>query len=200
MSRLTPALPRLGLLAVLSLCALPVLGQELRPVDRPRIEMFDALLGRALAGAFAGASAEEAGVLAEALRGAPGAVDPEGDWACRVIKLGGLLPVSVYPPFRCRIAGAGQGAWRIEKLTGSQRLEGVIRLEEGGAVYLGTGFVDGGPAQPYEAFPADEQVAVEPGQTYPQVGLFEQAGEGQARLWLPQPMFESDFDLLWLTR
>lgn len=200
MSRLTPALPRLSFLAVLSLYALPLSAQELRPVDRPRIEMFDALLGRALAQAFAGASAEEAGVLAEALRGAPGAVDPEGEWSCLTIKLGGLLPVTVYPPFRCRITGAGEAAWRIEKLTGSQRLEGVIRLEEGGAVYLGTGFVEGGPAQPYEAFPPDEQIAVEPGQTYPQVGLFEQAGEGQARLWLPQPMFESDFDLLWLTR
>jgi hypothetical protein len=188
-------------LAVLvALLGLPLSAQELRPVDVPRIQMFEEILGRALADGFAGASPEEAALLAAALRGNPGVPDPAGDWSCRTIKLGGLLPISVYAPFRCRIVETGPGAWRIEKQTGSQRLEGSIHLREDGAIYLGTGFVDGGPAQGYGAFPPDEQVAVEPGQTYPQVGFFEQAGPGQARLFLPQPMFESEFDILWLTR
>jgi hypothetical protein len=191
---------RLGLTLLVALLGLPLSAQDLRPVDRPRIERFEEILGGAMLQALAGATPEEAMVLAAALRGEPGQPDPVGDWSCRVIKLGGLLPISVYPPFRCRITETGPDRWRIEKLTGSQRLEGVMAVREGGVLYLGTGYVDGGPAQGYEAFPPDEQVAVEPGQTYPQVGFFEQAGPGQARLLLPQPMFESDFDILWLTR
>jgi hypothetical protein len=191
---------RMGLVVLVALLGLPLSAQELRPVDRPRIEQFDAILGGALRQALAGATPEEVMVLSGALRGEPGEPDPAGDWSCRTIKLGGLLPISVYPPFRCRITETAPNRWRIEKLTGSQRLDGTLSVQEGGVLYLGTGFVDGGPAQPYEAFPPDSQVAVEPGQTYPQVGLFEQAGPGQARLLLPQPMFESDFDILWLSR
>jgi hypothetical protein len=46
----------------------------------------------------------------------------------------------------------------------------------------------------------DDQTPQEPGQTHAQVGIFEQAGPNQARLLLPAPLLESDFDILWLTR
>ena len=188
------------LLAALLLAAAPLPAQEVRLVDLPRLERFDATLGRALAGAFASGAPEDVRLLAQALSGTPGPLAPEGDWSCRTLKLGGLLPLTAYPPFRCRIAPAGEGAWTLEKLTGSQRLQGTIRVQDGPALYLGTGYVDGGPAQPYDAFPPDEQLAIDPGQTIPQVGLFEQAGPDQARLLLPQPLLESELDILWLTR
>lgn len=187
------------LLLALALLAAPATAQEVRPADRPRLEAFDATLGHALLTAFAGASPGDAALLARALAGQPGELRPEGDWSCRTLKLGGLLPLVVYEPFRCRIARTAPGVFAIEKLTGSQRLRGTIFDREGRALYLGVGFVDGGPAASYDQLPP-EQVAVEPGQTHPQVGAFEQAGPNQARLLLPEPFFESRFDILWLTR
>ena len=191
-------MPRLLLLAALLLAA-PLCAQEVRPADAPRLEAFNAALGRALAQALAGGAPEDVALLTAALAGEPGAPDPAGDWSCRTLKLGGLLPLVAYAPFRCRIEETAPGAWTLEKLSGSQRLRGTIRLEDGRALYTGVGFVEGGPAAAYEDLPED-QAPVERGQTHAQVGLFEQAGPDQARLLLPRPLLESDFDILWLTR
>jgi hypothetical protein len=171
-----------------------------RPADLPRLESADAALGRALAGALAEGAPADVAVLAEAMRGAPGPLDPAGDWSCRVLKLGGLLPLTVYAPFRCRIAAEGEGLWRLDKITGSQRLSGTIAAADGPALYTGVGFVEGGPATDYAGLPADDQEPVEPGQTHAQVGFFEQPSPRSARLMLPSPILESHFDILWLTR
>ncbi len=54
---------------------------------------------------------------------------PNGDYRCRVIKVGakseGLLNFIAYPAFRCRIE-PGQRLQRFTKLTGSQRQVGLI--------------------------------------------------------------------------
>ncbi len=57
-------------------------------------------------------SAEDLAVLKAALAGDPlsfSGVDPVGNWNCRVIKLGGLLPLTVYPQFRCTISEDSKG-------------------------------------------------------------------------------------------
>ncbi|EPX87510.1 hypothetical protein ruthe_00581 [Rubellimicrobium thermophilum DSM 16684] len=184
--------------------AAPVLShgalQGIRPADRGRLDSADAALGRALAGALAEGAPGDVALLVEAMRGAPGPLDPAGDWSCRVLKLGGLLPLTVYAPFRCRIAPAGEGVWHLEKLSGSQRLSGTIAAADGPALYTGVGFVEGGPATDYAGLPPDDQEPVEPGQTHAQVGFFEQVSPRSARLLLPSPILESRFDILWLTR
>ena len=189
------------LLAAL-LLALPVTApaQEIRPADRPRLDAFEATLGRTLAGALAGGASQDVDLLTAAMAGAPEPLDPAGDWSCRTFKLGGLRPLIAYGPFRCRITEIGPGTWQIEKTTGSQRLLGTISDQQGGGLYTGVGFVDGGPAVTYEDLPPHDQTPVEPGQTHAQVGLFQQAGPDQARLLLPQPILESELDILWLTR
>lgn len=188
-----------ALALALALLAAPAAAQALRPSDQARLDDFDATVAFALLGAFAEGPPGDVAVLASALRGQPTVADPAGDWSCRTLKLGGLLPLTAYPAFRCRVTEVSPGTWHLEKLTGSQRLDGTIRAEEGRNLYTGVGFVDGGPAGTYADMPeADE--AVEPGQTFPQVGLFEIAAPDQARLFLPRPFFESALDILWLYR
>jgi hypothetical protein len=186
--------------ALACLWALPAFAEPpIRPPDAARLGGFDASLGAALRSALAEGAAEDVRTLAAALAGTPGDFAPEGAWSCRTIKLGGDPALAVYGNFRCRIEAA-EGGWRIVKETGSQRLEGMIRRENGRWLYLGVGFVDGGPAADYAGLPAKDQMPVEPGQTVAQVGVFEMMGPRRARLLLPTPILESGFDILYLTR
>ena len=190
---------RLALL--LAALALPLEAQTVRPADRERLENFDALFGRALRDALEGGdNMADREVLIEALASPPVPLDPAGDWQCRTVKMGGILPLTVYGFFRCRITAEGPGVWRLEKLTGSQFTAGLIYDLGDEALYLGTGYVSGGPAMAYADLPPDDQTPVEPGQTTADVGFFEQTGPWTARLLLPDPVLESDFDLLILER
>jgi hypothetical protein len=186
--------------ALACLAALPALAEPaIRPPDEARLDGFDAALGAALRSALADGAPEDVRTLAAVLAGAPGEVAPEGAWSCRTIKLGGAPALTVYGAFRCRIEAAG-GGWRIVKETGSQRLDGRILRAEDQWIYLGVGFVDGGPATDYAGLPPLDQSPAEPGQTVAQVGVFEQVGATRARLLLPSPLLESGFDILSLTR
>ncbi|NAZ35960.1 DUF4893 domain-containing protein [Rubellimicrobium sp. CFH 75288] len=186
--------------------ALPLAAQPhppgLRPADTERWEAFDAHLGRALRQALAAGDPADIAVLTDALAGTPDLIRPEGEWSCRTIKMGGLVPLTVYGAFRCRVTADGPDRWRIEKLTGSQRLVGHLLAGDGGlsAAYLGVGFVAGGPAMPYAKLPPADQTPQEPGQTIAQVGLWEQPSPDRARLLMPAPLLESEFDLLVLSR
>ena len=136
-------------LAAGSAAAQPVL----RPDDEARLAAYDETVGIALMEALHGGSDADIRAVTTALRGAPGPLDPEGEWACRTIKIGKLLPVVAYSPFRCRITRISPGLWRFEKLSGSQRTAGTIWDAGGAAYYAGVGYVnDDGPI-PYEAFP-----------------------------------------------
>ena len=189
---------RAALLALL--IAMPAAAQSVRPADRDRLEGFDALFGRAIREALAEGAPADQDVLVRALQGQAGPLDPVGDWSCRTIKMARTLPLVIYAPFRCRINVVEPGVWRLEKLTGSQFTAGLIYDLGAEALYLGTGYVAGGPAMRYADLPPDDQTPVEPGQTTADIGLFEQTGPGSARLMLPDPILESDFDLLVLTR
>ena len=183
------------------LVAAPVLADgTVRPADRARLAEVDATFGRAVKQALMEGAPGDVSLLVEALRGAPALLDPEGDWNCRILKLGGQLALNIYADFRCRITATGSMVWQIEKLSGSQRFIGEIRLTGSELQYLGVGFVDGGPAVTYAGLPPDDQTAVWPGQTHAQVGFFEQAGDDRARLILPSPLLESDLNIVYFTR
>lgn len=171
----------------------------IRQPDEARLAGFDVALGAALRYALADGAPDDVRTLAAALAGVPGEFAPEGAWSCRTIKLGGAPALTVYGNFRCRIEAA-DGGWRIVKETGSQRLDGAILRDDDQWIYLGVGFVDGGPATDYAGLPATDQTPVEPGQTVAQVGIFEMTGPARARLLLPSPILESGFDILSLTR
>lgn len=93
------ALALLAVLAATPAAAQPVdLTDQIRPDDRARMELLDATTGRALTGALAAGDATDIGVLITGLRGTPlPAADAApllaGDWSCRMLKLGGGLPL-----------------------------------------------------------------------------------------------------------
>ena len=180
--------------------ALPAAAQDVRPADMERLAYLTEHFGTAMRQAMRGGSAEDVEALRAALSGRErGDIDPAGDWDCRTIKIGGIVPLAVYRPFRCRITADGPGAWRIEKLTGSQRLSGRIEATQGGTVYTGVGFVGDAPATDYAGLPP-MQDPVEPGQTHAQVGLLEMVAPDRGRILLPAPILESRFNVLELTR
>lgn len=190
-----------AVLAAALVAAVPA-GAEtpMRPPDMGRILAIDESFGIAMREALATGSAKDAAILALALSGRPGEIAPEGEWACRTIKLGGQPALTVYGNFRCRITPEEDGGWRIVKETGSQLFDGMFWPEDAGAVFLGVAYVAGGPATDYAGLPPMDQTPVEPGQTVAQVGVFEQMGPDRARLLLPAPILESLFDIIYFTR
>ena len=174
----------------------------LRPDDAVRLDQFDAHFGLATRQALAEGTPADVATLTAALQGRARGINPAGDWLCRTIKMGGGVPLVVYRNFQCRITENGDGSFTLEKLTGSQRMRGTFAAtEEGRLVYAGVGYVGDAPAVDYADFP-DETASgwVDPGQTVPQVGVFEITETDAARLMLPDPILESDFDLLVLSR
>jgi hypothetical protein len=121
---------------------------------------------------------------------AVGGAVPNGDYRCRVIKLGarspGLLPFVSYPAFNCRIAQSGR-LKALTKRSGSQRQVGYIfphdQLRQ---VFLGTLVLgDEQRAIPYGA-DSDRDLA----------GYAERIGPNRWRLLLPSPRFESLIDIV----
>ena len=115
---------------------------------------------------------------------------PNGDYRCRLIKLGvksqGLLDYVSYPAFDCRITQAGQ-VQDFAKLTGSQRQIGSIfpgdPLRQ---VFLGTLVL------------ADENRAMRYGRDTERdvAGYVENIGPNRWRLIMPRPHFESVMDVM----
>lgn len=194
----------LGLLALgLSACALPppaVIDHPDRSwrmvatsSDEARLRdwrsTFVDALGRARA---AGHSAEIAaeGPLLEPDAALGGGPIPDGNYRCRVIKLGaksaGMLDYVSYPAFTCRIWHE-QGGQRFSKLTGSQRPVGFILAGDAmRQVFLGTLVL------------GDEQSALQYGRDEERnvAGFVERIGENRWRLLMPKPHFESRTDVL----
>ena len=177
---------------------------EIRDDDRARLDAFDASVGPALLAVLAEGSDEDVALLTDVLSGAalePAEIHPEGEWACRTIKLGGVAgPMTAYQPFRCRIMAMGEGTWRFEKLTGSQLTTGTLFERSGEVVvYAGTGYVTDEAPVAYDELPEPIDPQATP-QRVLMVGVFEQVGDGAARLMLPEPLLESEFHILVLSR
>ncbi|MDO5704636.1 MAG: DUF4893 domain-containing protein, partial [Paracoccus sp. (in: a-proteobacteria)] len=189
------SLTRFALLAML--LAGPVAAQDalpdgtpLRAQDAERLNNLDATAGQALRQAMAGGDPADLRVLTEVMQG--NAMPPElalaslpGEWNCRMIKLGGNLPIVVYQPFRCRAGADGS----FEKLTGSQRTTGQATLWAGLPVYVGTAFVQDSTPPRYADLPEGEPA--DPGVMSPDVGVIEMTGAHSGRILFPAPYVES---------
>ncbi len=115
---------------------------------------------------------------------------PNGDYRCRVIKLGaksqGLLDFVAYPGFACRISQQGPRQM-LTKLTGSQRQVGLIFPSDAvRQVFLGTLVL------------GDETRALQYGRDRERnvAGFIERIGPARWRMLMPRPHFESQMDVL----
>jgi hypothetical protein len=134
----------------------------------------------------AGASIATEGVLLMPDAALDGAAPPDGDYNCRVVKLGaksasGLEFVS-YPGFHCRIANG-----RFTKLDGSQRPSGHLYPFDGGRqLFMGAmSLGDETGALAYGRDPDRDMV-----------GVVERIGPRRWRLVLPYPRWESLLDVV----
>jgi len=115
---------------------------------------------------------------------------PNGMYRCRVIKLGakdpGNLDYVSYAGFSCRVRAERQ-LQRLAKLSGSQRYVGLIFPGDAiRNVFLGTLVL------------GDERRALQYGQDDQRdvAGYVERIGPNRWRLLMPQPHFESKFDVM----
>ena len=161
--------------------------------DRQRLRDWRSAFVEALAKAHAGgngAAIAAEGVLLDPDAAIDGAPIPNGDYRCRVIKLGakqpGLLDYVAYPAFNCRIRQERhlQG---FAKMSGSQRPVGVIFPGDAiRQVFLGTLVLgDESRAMQYGRDP-DRDLA----------GFVERIGPARWRMVLPRPAFESTLDVI----
>lgn len=166
-------------------CA-PSITAALSEFDTDRMADFYGARSQGLAEALVAPSPEERALVSDLFAAGDGFIDaiPDGDYRCRTIKLGGLLPLVAYGFFDCRISDGGT---RIDKLTGSQRFSGSLTTTETTVFYQGA--LHYGDEQPidYGADPERDQV-----------GCLYQVGEagGRYRLELPRPQFESTHDVI----
>ena len=163
------------------------------PSDAKRLREWRDHFTRALRQARAaghGAAIDSAGpLLVPDAAALPGQL-PNGDYRCRIVKLGarspGLLEYIAYPDFQCRVVQDGPVQY-FSKLGGSQRPMGrIYRGDRLRSVFLGT-LVLGDESRPmrYGSDP-DRSLA----------GWVEQVGPQRWRILLPAPRFESLTDVI----
>lgn len=171
----------------------PVQGwQEVAtPEDRVRLRDWRKAFAQALEQAKAAnhaAEIESEGVLLSPDAAVGGPI-PNGDYKCRVIKVGaksqGLLDYVSYPAFRCRVDGGA--TQHFIKLTGSQRHVGrIYPADDLRQIFLGT-LVLGDETQAYQyGRDPDRDLA----------GWVERIGDRRWRLVLPYPHYESLVDVI----
>ena len=160
--------------------------------DRERLREWRTAFTRAIEQARAGGNAadvEREGVLLEPDAALAGPI-PNGDFRCRVIKLGaksdGMLNYVAYPEFRCRVSQQGP-IQHFDKLSGSQRPHGTIYpADQLRQVMLGT-MVLGDETRAYQyGRDADRDMAA----------WVEKIGDNRWRLVMPYPRYESTLDVM----
>ena len=163
------------------------------PADRARLHDWRPAFVEALAKARAAGHASEIaaeGALLDPDSGIVGVPISNGDYRCRVIKLGakqaGMLDFVAYPAFDCHIRQEG-GLQGFAKMGGSQRPVGVIFPGDSmRQVFLGTLVLgDETRAMQYGGDP-DRDVAA----------FLEKIGPDRWRMVLPRPAFESTLDVI----
>lgn len=170
-----------------------VLPKIITPADTERLAQFDSVKATTLAEARAKGAPADVKILDAALAGVPlkteDGFDASGTWHCRKLKLGGGLPLVVYPPFKCVVSDDSSG-WFLRKVTGSQRTQGRFYTESATRmIYLGAAHIWDEPPGNYGDNAEQDQVAVA-----------ERLGENRLVLQFPKPLLESDFDLLVMER
>lgn len=161
------------------------------PEDRVRLRDWRTAFTRALEQARAanhGAEIAGEGVLLEPDAAVGGPI-PNGDYRCRVIKVGaksqGMLEYIAYPAFRCRLdQGKPQ---HFTKLSGSQRHVGrIYPADQLRQVFLGT-LVLGDETHAYQ-YGNDRERDM--------AGWVERIGDNRWRVVLPNPHHESLLDVI----
>ena len=115
---------------------------------------------------------------------------PEGNYTCRVIKLGAngaaMSDFTAYPAFSCKVDEEGDVA-SFKKMSGSQRPTGLIFADGNSrSVFLGTMML-GDERRPVDyGADADRDMA----------GQIERVGDKRWRIILPYPKFESVVDVI----
>lgn len=167
-------------------CAVPD-PTAISPFDADRMNGLENARTRGLAEALLSESAADRELVSHLFAPgiAPQAPLPDGDYRCRTIKLGGLLPLTAYSFFDCRISGSGT---KIEKLTGSQRFSGeLLASQAGGHFYRGALHYGDENPRPYREDGDRSQVGC----------LYRIEGKPvRYRLELPFPRFESTHDVI----
>ena len=130
------------------------------------------------------------GVLLDPDAALGGGPVPNGDYRCRVIKLGsrsdGLLPYIAYPAFRCRIEQE-KDLQGFAKLKGSQRQVGLIFPGDAlRQVFLGTLILGDESRSMQYGRDQDRDIAA----------FVERIGPARWRMIMPRPHYESDIDVL----
>lgn len=161
--------------------------------DRVRLrdwrQTFEAALDTARKGGHAADLARE-GLLLDPDAALPDPAIPNGMYRCRVLKLGakdpGNLSYAAYGPFTCRVRQE-RALQRLAKLSGPQRYVGLVFPGDPlRNVFLGTIVF------------ADETRALQYGQDELRdvAGYVERIGPNRWRVIMPQPHFESRFDVM----
>jgi hypothetical protein len=160
--------------------------------DRDRLREWRTAFTRALEQARAtnAADVEREGVLLQPDAALGGEPIPNGDYRCRVIKLGaaseGMLNYTSYPAFRCRVSQQGQ-LQHFDKLSGSQRPHGTIfPADQLRQVFLGT-MVLGDERRAYQYGRDDDR---------DMAAWIERIGDRRWRMVLPYPRYESTLDVV----
>lgn len=189
----------LAMLAVLCAATAAEAGwqEEASPYDVGRLAKLDEAREKGLSEARAG---RDIGLIRAVLDAEARPVSAGwlvGDWHCRTIKLGGMSPDIVYSWFHCRIGRRGDRLY-FSKLSGTQRLSGVLYPHEsGGFVLLGALSAKGEPPHLYSGNGPSAGVASTPDDV---IGLLESTGRSTARIEFPYPVQESIFDVIELRR
>lgn len=169
------------------------LDAKMTAADKARLANYAATRLEAVAEAMAGGTPSDVAILEDVLGKEPlsfrHGFDPTGKWKCRTIKLGGMLPLTIYDWFDCRISDDGSG-WYLVKTSGSQRTSGRF-YDDGDArlVYLGALHYSREKPVDYGDDAERDQVAY----------VF-RTGPQQIRIEFPSPKFESKLDILELKR
>lgn len=160
---------------------------ELSQFDTDRMHDFLRSRAQGLAEALVSDSASDRSLVSGMFNRSDGTIDaiPDGNYRCRTIKLGGLLPLVAYGYFNCTIA---EGGTRIDKTSGSQRFSGTLTPADQAVFYKGA--LHYGDEQPMDYGQDAER---------DQVGCIYPLGDEQGpryRLELPSPQFESTHDVI----
>ena len=169
------------------------LDKILSEFDKQRLANFEKSEASALAEGMRGGTAEEIDILTNALAGKKlpfsENYDLTGNWKCRVIKVGGGLPITPYGWFKCRISDDGAG-WFVEKVSGSQRVTGRLYTKsDTELVFVGAGHVNDDPPRKYGQVAEQDQVA-----------NVTRRGKEKLVFEFPEPQFESGLDILVMER
>lgn len=174
------ALPMVAPLA----CAVPETAELTKP-DSNRMSQFEPSRVRGLGEALLSTDADARAILSALFAPGTEPIDtiPDGNYRCRTIKLGGILPLTAYGYFACRISADGT---TIEKTSGSQRFTGSLAPSGDALFYQGALHYNDDPAGSYGANPDMDQVGC----------LYKVKDQAVYRLEKPYPLYESTHDVI----